>query len=60
MNDPAWHASVGDILEKRDVPAAVTSMSVGYNIVGTEGPAIGANSCFLGSLTAIVLAFSAI
>ena len=23
LNDPAWHASIGDILHKRDIPAAV-------------------------------------
>lgn len=40
-NDPAWHASVGDILPKRDIPAAVTLMSVGYNIVRSVGPALG-------------------
>ncbi|TIR69343.1 MAG: MFS transporter [Mesorhizobium sp.] len=41
LNDPAWHASVGDILHKRDIPAAVTLMSVGYNIVRSVGPALG-------------------
>ncbi|TKB11507.1 MAG: MFS transporter [Mesorhizobium sp.] len=29
FTDPAWHASVGDILRKREVPAAVTLISVG-------------------------------
>ncbi|MCA1495034.1 MFS transporter [Ensifer sp. NBAIM29] len=41
LNDPAWHASVGDILDKHDIPAAVTLMSVGYNIVRSIGPALG-------------------
>ncbi|WP_352539131.1 MFS transporter [Mesorhizobium sp. M0029] len=41
LNDPAWHASDGDILDKRDIPAAVTLMSVGYNIVRSIGPALG-------------------
>ncbi|WP_331375466.1 MFS transporter [Sinorhizobium chiapasense] len=57
LNDPAWHASVGDILEKRDIPAAVTLMSVGYNIVRSTGPAIGgAILAFFGPLAAFVLA----
>ncbi|RWQ13510.1 MFS transporter [Mesorhizobium sp.] len=41
VNDPAWQASVGDIVERRDVPAAVTLMSVGFNTVRTVGPALG-------------------
>ncbi|MBP1885127.1 MFS transporter [Sinorhizobium mexicanum] len=57
LNDPAWHASVGDILEKRDIPAAVMLMSVGYNIVRSTGPAIGgAILAFFGTLAAFVLA----
>ncbi|MDX0482338.1 MFS transporter [Sinorhizobium medicae] len=57
LNDPAWHASVGDILEKRDVPAAVTLMSSGYNIVRSIGPALGGLIlAFLGPLAAFVLA----
>jgi len=57
LNDPAWHASVGDILEKRDIPAAVTLMSVGYNIIRSTGPALGgAILAFFGPLAALVLA----
>ncbi|WEX79696.1 MFS transporter (plasmid) [Sinorhizobium numidicum] len=57
LNDPAWHASVGDILKKRDIPAAVTLMSVGYNIVRSTGPALGgAILAFFGPLAAFVLA----
>jgi MFS family permease len=40
FTDPAWHASVGDILRKREVPAAVTLISV-YNAVRSVGPALG-------------------
>ena len=57
FTDPAWHASVGDILRKREVPAAVTLISVGYNAVRSIGPALGgivvASS---GPLTAFALA----
>jgi MFS family permease len=57
LNDPAWHASVGDILEKRDIPAAVTLMSVGYNIVRSIGPALGGVIlAFFGPLAALALA----
>ncbi|MDW9782911.1 MFS transporter [Sinorhizobium meliloti] len=53
LNDPAWHASVGDILDKRDIPAAVTLMSVGYNMTRSIGPALGgAILAFLGPLAA--------
>ncbi|TIX06888.1 MAG: MFS transporter [Mesorhizobium sp.] len=41
LNDPAWQASVGDIVERRDVPAAVTLLAVGFNTVRTIGPALG-------------------
>lgn len=57
LNDPAWHASVGDILDKRDIPAAVTLMSVGYNIVRSVGPALGGIIlAFFGPLAAFALA----
>jgi len=57
LNDPARHASVGDILEKRDLPAAVTLMSLGYNIERSLGPALGGVIlAFFGPLAAFVLA----
>lgn len=57
LTDPAWHASVGDILDKRDIPAAVTLMSVGYNIVRSIGPALGGLiMAFFGPLAAFALA----
>ncbi|MBX4921869.1 MULTISPECIES: MFS transporter [Rhizobium] len=53
LYDPAWHASVGDILDKRDIPAAVTLMSVGYNMTRSIGPALsGAILAFFGPLAA--------
>ncbi|MHC2357586.1 MFS family permease [Sinorhizobium meliloti] len=57
LNDPAWHASVGDLLPKRDIPAAVTLMSVGYNVVRSVGPAFGGVIlAFFGPLAALGLA----
>lgn len=41
FNDPAWQASVGDIVERKDLAAAVTLTSVGFNTVRSVGPALG-------------------
>ncbi|RUV82793.1 MULTISPECIES: MFS transporter [unclassified Mesorhizobium] len=57
FTDPAWHASVGDILRKREVPAAVTLISVGYNAMRSIGPALGGVIvASFGPLTAFALA----
>ncbi|CDX18235.1 putative TRANSMEMBRANE EFFLUX PROTEIN [Mesorhizobium plurifarium] len=57
FTDPAWHASVGDILRKREVPAAVTLISVGYNAVRSIGPALGGVVvASFGALTAFAVA----
>ena len=31
FNDPAWQASVGDMVDRRDIPGAVVLISVGFN-----------------------------
>jgi MFS family permease len=41
FNGPAWQASVGDMVPRSDLPAAVTLNSVGFNIARSVGPAIG-------------------
>lgn len=41
LSDPAWRASLGDILERRHLPAAVTLLNVGFNTVRSVGPALG-------------------
>lgn len=41
LNEPAWQASVGDIVQKRDLPAAVTLVNVGYDTTRSVGPALG-------------------
>ncbi|MBR0857759.1 MFS transporter [Bradyrhizobium liaoningense] len=41
FNDPAWQASVGDIVKRHDLPAAVTLTSVGFNTIRSVGPALG-------------------
>jgi MFS family permease len=43
LNDTAWQASVGDIVDRREVPAAVTLLSIGFNTARTVGPALAAS-----------------
>lgn len=39
--NPTWHASVGDLVPREEIPAAVGLHSVGFNLSRTIGPAIG-------------------
>ncbi|MBB4183544.1 MFS family permease [Sinorhizobium terangae] len=41
LNNPSWQASVGDMVPRDDLPAAVALNSVGFNITRSVGPAIG-------------------
>jgi MFS family permease len=41
LNNPSWQASVGELVPRTDLPAAVTLNSVGFNITRSVGPAIG-------------------
>jgi len=41
LNNPAWQASVGDIVGRRDLPAAVSLNSMGFNLMRSVGPALG-------------------
>jgi MFS family permease len=41
LNGPAWQASVGEMVPRRDLPAAVALNSMGFNIARSLGPAIG-------------------
>ncbi|CDX24301.1 putative TRANSMEMBRANE TRANSPORT PROTEIN [Mesorhizobium plurifarium] len=41
LNDPAWQASIGDIVERRDIPPAVTLLNIGFNTIRSVGPALG-------------------
>jgi MFS family permease len=38
---PSWQASVGDLVPRADVPAAVALNSLGFNLARAVGPAIG-------------------
>ncbi|UXN05930.1 MFS transporter [Bartonella sp. HY761] len=41
LYNPPWQATVGDIVPRNDIPAAVTLNSVGFNLMRSVGPAIG-------------------
>ncbi|WP_455482088.1 MFS transporter [Bartonella sp. B35(2025)] len=39
--NPSWQATMGDIVSRENIPAAVNLNSVGFNLVRSIGPAIG-------------------
>ncbi|HTN62684.1 MAG TPA: MFS transporter, partial [Devosia sp.] len=41
LHNPSWQASMGDIVPRADLPAAVTLNSVGFNLMRSVGPALG-------------------
>ncbi len=41
LHNPPWQASVGDIVPREDLPAAVTLNSMGFNLMRSVGPAVG-------------------
>lgn len=41
LNNPAWQASVGDMVPRNLLPGAVALNSMGFNIARSVGPAIG-------------------
>lgn len=41
LNNPAWQASVGEMVPRSSLPAAVALNSMGFNIARSIGPAIG-------------------
>lgn len=41
LKNPAWQASVGDMVPRAALPAAVAMNSMGFNIARSLGPAIG-------------------
>lgn len=41
LHNPSWQASVGDIVPRSDLPAAVTLNSMSFNIMRSIGPAFG-------------------
>lgn len=53
LKNPAWQASVGDMVPRPALPAAVAMNSMGFNIARSVGPAIG------GAIVAVAGAASA-
>lgn len=41
LNAPSWQATVGDIVPRQTIAAAVSMNSLGFNIARTAGPALG-------------------
>nr|WP_152827782.1 MFS transporter [Fertoeibacter niger] len=41
LNNPSWQASMGDLVPKADLPAAVALNSMGFNLMRSVGPAAG-------------------
>jgi MFS family permease len=41
LHNPSWQASIGDIVPREDIPAAVTLNSMAFNLMRSLGPAIG-------------------
>lgn len=41
FNSPAWHASVGDMVPRSQLPGAVALNSMGFNMARSIGPALG-------------------
>ncbi|WP_442953623.1 MFS transporter [Paracoccus sp. (in: a-proteobacteria)] len=39
--NPPWQASMGDLVNRKDLPAAVSLNSVGFNLMRSVGPAAG-------------------
>ncbi|WP_061934628.1 MFS transporter [Aureimonas sp. AU22] len=41
LHNPSWQASIGDLVPRRDIPAAVTLNSMAFNLMRSIGPAVG-------------------
>lgn len=41
LHNPSWQASVGDVVPREDIAAAVSLNSIGFNLMRSVGPAIG-------------------
>jgi MFS family permease len=59
LNNPAWQASVGDMVSREDVAGAVSLNSMGFNLTRSVGPAIGGVIVALGGAAAAFAANAA-
>jgi len=41
LHNPSWQSSIGDLVPREDIPAAVTLNSMAFNLMRSIGPAIG-------------------
>ncbi len=48
LNNPAWQASIGDMVPRDEVPDAVLLNSLGFNMTRSVGPALGGGIVALG------------
>lgn len=55
LHGPAWQASIGDLVPRRDVSAAVAANIVGNNIARSIGPAVGG---LVVSIVGVVFAYA--
>lgn len=56
LNNPAWQASVGDMVPRAALPNAVALNSMGFNIARSLGPAVGGMIVAAGGAAAAFLA----
>ena len=52
LHNPSWQASVGDIVSRAELPAAVSVNSMGFNMMRSVGPAAGGAIVALGGAAA--------
>lgn len=55
LNNPAWQASVGDMVPRQDVAGAVSLNSMGFNLTRSVGPAVGGAVVAIGGAAAAFL-----
>jgi MFS family permease len=41
LHNPSWQSSIGDLVPREDIPAAVTLNSMAFNLMRSVGPAVG-------------------
>lgn len=59
LHNPSWQASMGDIVPREDIPAAVTLNSMAFNLMRSVGPALGGMVVAAGGAAA-AFAFNAV
>lgn len=52
LHNPSWQATVGDIVSRQELPAAVSVNSMGFNMMRSVGPAAGGAIVAIGGAAA--------